>query len=485
MRQWLSYSLLFLAALAPRLYRLGAQKFWYDEAFTAGVVGLPPLQLAAALAGDVHPPLWYVIEYLTAAALGPTEAALRLPAALAGALAAVLLWAVVRAAGFGERAAWWAAALYIALPTPLYYGREGRMYSLLTCFMLLGCLAVLKRRRAWLAAAALGLLYTHNLGGLYVAALAGAALLSGRGGTVRAAGRDALQQWGPAAGVTVAGFLPWLGVLSHQMQNMTTGGFWLPPLQGLGSALFPLYFVIWGPMLPEVATWHAAALAVALTGFSVMVAGRALVRPRGRVVLAVLVGPPLLALLVSALWRPVYLNRLFVPSGAALLAVWGAGLARFRKSARWAVLAALVPLVLASAGQMYTGEREPASRYIDMISDQAQPGDAVYHMNLASWVVYGYYLPDLPHYVWPQDTTLRVSLSSQTKNAMGVVSKPPDQTGAARLWLLWPESPYTAAAEYDAASTLVARHPSKELIRMDENPLASFSIWLVELEDSP
>ena len=56
--------------------------FWYDEVFTLAVAGLPLGRMFMALAGDVHPPLFYLIEWFNIRLFGP--GALRLPAFLFG-----------------------------------------------------------------------------------------------------------------------------------------------------------------------------------------------------------------------------------------------------------------------------------------------------------------------------------------------------------------------------------------------------------------
>ena len=55
---------LFALGVALRFYGLGAAYLTYDEAFTALIVHRPLPDLFAAAAGDVHPPLSYLIYWL-------------------------------------------------------------------------------------------------------------------------------------------------------------------------------------------------------------------------------------------------------------------------------------------------------------------------------------------------------------------------------------------------------------------------------------
>src|SRR4030042_3827073 len=111
--------LLFLVALVSRLATAGLESLWYDESFTAWLAVLPLDRAMLATAGDVHPPLWYLIEWLTVRALGNSEWALRFPAGVFSALAVVESYYLVKHLA-SERAGLIAAGLLAILPGPLY-----------------------------------------------------------------------------------------------------------------------------------------------------------------------------------------------------------------------------------------------------------------------------------------------------------------------------------------------------------------------------
>ncbi|MFZ2358584.1 MAG: hypothetical protein WA040_04505, partial [Anaerolineae bacterium] len=87
---WLG--LLTLAALALRLWGLGSRALLPDEGSSLYYSQLPLATLLWSLC-DPHPPGYYLL-LRAVAALGQGEAWLRLPSALAGALAVPLTWAV-------------------------------------------------------------------------------------------------------------------------------------------------------------------------------------------------------------------------------------------------------------------------------------------------------------------------------------------------------------------------------------------------------
>src|SRR5690606_16059505 len=57
------YDALFILAFALRVVGMWIPQLWYDENFTLILARLPFDRMIAATAGDVHPPLWYLIEW--------------------------------------------------------------------------------------------------------------------------------------------------------------------------------------------------------------------------------------------------------------------------------------------------------------------------------------------------------------------------------------------------------------------------------------
>jgi mannosyltransferase len=166
---WWPLAALTLLTAVLRLSTLGAQSFWYDEAFTPVHVLHPSLW--ATLRSVVHtentPPLWYAIAWADARVLGTGEVALRLPSALAGIATVPIAWAIGRELT-ARRATAIATAAFVAVnPLLIWYSQEARAYGL---FVALAALAMLCFLRA---------LRTPTRGRMAAFALAGAlALLS-------------------------------------------------------------------------------------------------------------------------------------------------------------------------------------------------------------------------------------------------------------------------------------------------------------------
>ncbi len=213
----LAGSLVALAAIAAvglalRLWRLGEQSFWYDEAQTLFVARFPYAEIVQRA---YRPPLYHFLLHIWSALVPGSEFALRLPSALFGA-AVPLLTYLVAARLYSRRAGLVAAALAAISPTLVFYSQELRMYSLMALeFLLLLYLCsrlMLDRPRSglalWLALwlAEVASLYTHYfaipfLGWLIL--VAAAVLALGRRWRTLAA-------WLAVQVTAAIAFIPWL-----------------------------------------------------------------------------------------------------------------------------------------------------------------------------------------------------------------------------------------------------------------------------------
>jgi len=122
-----------------RLFRLGDQSLWVDEAFSWSGAGIGEPWGVSRYLADVHGPLHGILLHLWARIAGDSEWALRLPSAVFG---VAMVWVVARLAArwLGEETALAAAWLTAGSPFLVWYGQEARNYSML---MLCGCLASL------------------------------------------------------------------------------------------------------------------------------------------------------------------------------------------------------------------------------------------------------------------------------------------------------------------------------------------------------
>ena len=182
---------LLLLALGLNLHGLAADSFWGDEIFTATFANQSPAAVIQWTAGDIHPPLYYLLAggfaRLTVPPESPPSAASdwlwRFPSVLAVVLTVAVTYRLARhLAGLTRHPAplpmAHTAALLLALaPIALKYGQEARMHAL---FMALSALATwlffraMRRPRwpRWLvyAIAITATIYTMYFGFLILAA---------------------------------------------------------------------------------------------------------------------------------------------------------------------------------------------------------------------------------------------------------------------------------------------------------------------------
>jgi mannosyltransferase len=165
-----------LLAAVLRLWRIGHQSFWYDEAFTVTLVHHSPGKMLGLLPQtELTPPLYYCTAWLWARIFGFGEAGLRSLSAVCG----VLLVPVVYGAAaklVSRRAGLVAAALVAFNPLLIWYSQEARSYAMLVLLAALSLLAFAHVREpgcaprwliAWAAAAGLTLA-THYYGVLVI-----------------------------------------------------------------------------------------------------------------------------------------------------------------------------------------------------------------------------------------------------------------------------------------------------------------------------
>ena len=115
------------AGLGLRLWNLGAQSLWFDEAQTLSVATLPLERIAQQA---YRPPLYHYMLHFWAMIANHGEFWLRLPSALLGAATPVAAY-LVAAKLYGRKIGLLAAALAAISPTLIWYSQELRMYSLL------------------------------------------------------------------------------------------------------------------------------------------------------------------------------------------------------------------------------------------------------------------------------------------------------------------------------------------------------------------
>jgi hypothetical protein len=158
-----------IAAAAIRFATIDVQSYWFDEALTAKLVGLPFGDMLSELPHtELTPPLYYVIAWPWLHVVGSHEAALRSLSALFGIAVVPVAYLIGR--DLMSRAAGLAGAALVAFnPLLIWYSQEARPYSLLVLLCALALLFFVRalrrpaaQRELWLWALTASLaLLTH------------------------------------------------------------------------------------------------------------------------------------------------------------------------------------------------------------------------------------------------------------------------------------------------------------------------------------
>lgn len=115
---------------------ISSKALWFDEAYTLGSTTLGFGDMIKAIAGDVHPPLYYVLIWLWARIFGNGLTALRAFSALFAVGLGVLGFTHIRR-DFGRRTGFWFSFLVFASFAVMQYALQIRMYTLAAFFVTL------------------------------------------------------------------------------------------------------------------------------------------------------------------------------------------------------------------------------------------------------------------------------------------------------------------------------------------------------------
>ena len=440
-----------LFAASLRFFRIDAQSYWHDEGNSRALSERSAGDIWLAAAVDIHPPGYYLLLSGWRSVFGESEAALRGLSALAGALAAGVIFDLARRR-FGLVSGLVAGGFMALDPFLVYYGQEARMYALLVLWTVLTfyCADWLEDAPWPLQAtpdrlAALGYvlaltagLYTHYAFGFVVvtqALLILYTLVRGPG----AARWLALTRLGL---LTLSGvfFAPWIPTALHQLST------WPADRNGSGS---PLDLIRWlgfgGTILTSEAQIGLAALGAA---FAFGVVAMLALRPEAaRLARSALVWflVPAISTLALGLLTPSFAKFLVVavPALALLLSVTFDLREQPQDARRWvrpgmvgALLVVVAVTMVTSLNHLYFDPAYARDDYRGIsqyLRDRQVPSDAVILIAPNQIEAFGYYYGSQPGDVTvaPLPTTRPLGVE-QTRAQLEALLE-----GHDRLWVLY------------------------------------------------
>jgi uncharacterized membrane protein len=178
-RIWIAVAIVIALAAGARVWRLDQKNLWLDEGVSWDTARQPLAGLVEQTAGDIHPPLYYVLLKGWMAIAGDSVIALRLLSVGLGTVALLLAFPIARRALSPPLAV--AALAWLGVsPHMVGYAQEARMYAATMVAVLAGAIgwrrwieSGFRRTGALLtviAAATVGL-YLHYFSALFIAAL--------------------------------------------------------------------------------------------------------------------------------------------------------------------------------------------------------------------------------------------------------------------------------------------------------------------------
>ena len=390
--RWMVLILVFAAAL--RLWGLGSESLWLDEALTMQKIAAPLPEFVRHFAGETQTILYFFVENLWCAVAGTSEWAARFPSVVYG-LAAVLGTFLLARALFSPTVGLYAALFMAVNPFAVYYSQEARPYALFLAaavFSLYYVVGVLRdgtrRSRAGYVVSTAVALYSHPLALLLWGVHAAALLMPlGQGQERRRAGRRLAR----VMAISALLFIPQVVLISAQAVAKVLGvsaASWIPvpPLSAIGVTVTQ-YF-----MHPLSAL--AVMLVLAAVVAAVLFKRRRL--PSGLwIPAALLVFFMLAPWIISHLLTPVYVERYTIPALAGFVIALAWALSEMRRWLRAAAVTLLMAFTAVALHGYYTGmDKESWRQTAEAARTLVRPGDLIV-------VTVSYTAPALRYYYDP------------------------------------------------------------------------------------
>jgi mannosyltransferase len=376
---------------ALRLYGLGVQSLWYDEAYSWLNIAATDFWtgLRISLANFVHPPLYYILSR-PFTLLGDSEWVLRLPAVVTGTLALPAIYLLGKHIA-GRRLGLMAALLLALNPFHVWFSREVRNYSLAMLFTLLVVyffLRLLRGKRAWswFTLASAMAFVSHYFCLLLPLAQFGYFLLNFR------RRHRLFRRWVLSMAIAFLPMLVWLIALFAQEEKMI-GIAWIPTPKP-----WSILVTLWNFSLVTIG--HGTVLAaIALPVFALALA-LGLLPSRYRQWLLLWLFAPLVSVTIIswALGRNIYVDRYFIVCLPAYLLLLALG--ALRPSRRWMRVglgAALCIASIAGTARLFVDphlSKEDWRSATAILEASRQPHDLVVLRNAEDIIPVTYYYRD-------------------------------------------------------------------------------------------
>ena len=375
---------------------------WFDEGYSAYLIKGNFGEIWHLTSLDVHPPFYYFLLKIWSLVFGDGLVALRLMSVFFGVISLILIFFLVKH-WFGKKSAALATFLSAISPFLIRYGMEMRMYMVILTIVLtatyLLTLAILKNKKIyWIFYALLVTLgmYTHYFTILiwltqllYLLFIVKLPLF-----------RSPII---PAYLGAILLYLPWAPSLLSQMSSIS-GGFWIPEV----TAVTPLNFLTNVFFFKDAASVTGLLLILALLFFVIyfVVTKKAYQKTGNNTknyfkFLCLLVGfPPIFLILISIIYKPMFVDRYLVPSSILIWTLLGVGLATLAlKNPKPIILSTATAILVLGFSVSSVLTREPDSYVRDIVSAVQNSSEPAPILAGDIWIFFGaniYATPAMP-----------------------------------------------------------------------------------------
>ena len=477
---------IFILALFVRLLGVSSRPIWYDEAFAIlfsekGLSAMLYGTLAPTGAGsaDIHPLGYYSILWLWMKVFGESLVATRVLSIIAGLISVYLIYLIALEALSDPKTARLSMLFAALAPFQIHYAQENRMYSFLAMWLLLATYAYLRASkikdwRWWIlfsVSAALAQ-YTQHLAAFYLFSLALLPVLQKDWRTVRAVILSGV-------GALIL-YLPW-GIQLPAQFSKIQAAYWVerPDI----SKLFTLLLVyITNTPLPDslIAVALGIALMIVIIGLlQTMRYSRQAKAQEGLWFLYLSFAPPIFLFLFSQ-WRPVYIERALLPSGA-IFCIWLAWVVTKTNLPRVTQYALLGLLGIASILGIYehvTYHDFPYGPFkqIDIsLQQRMEPQDVILHSNKLTMLPALFFDRKLPQtFIGDPPGSPTDTLAPATQQVLGIQAESDIQSATRDAKRVWYIIYQRSIEEYQANGSLT--HPDIRYLDSHYN-LISDETW--------
>jgi uncharacterized membrane protein len=384
--RWVAVGVIIVLALVLRIWGLGSESAWIDEAYSIALAKHSILDILKGTAADQHPPLYYLLLHFWLL-MGSGVAYARLLSLLIGMILVIQTLHLGRGMG-GDVIGLGAGLLLAVSPMHVWYSQEARMYILLASLTTAATAALwscLHGRSRWVIYGLYSVLALYTQYFAVFVFLAHAAIVVAWVWIKR--DRQILFHWGIAMFCVGLSFLPWLPTALYQTKYHTMSWIASPHVNDVRDTLVRLLYGVSIFAFSDILRWVGTGIlgilfAWAVTRFRLQ--GNE--KQWGFGFLAAWAWIPFIAITVVSVAYPVFQFKQFLIVLVPIL-LWSVWAAR-NLPRLWGVALFASLLILASVSVIYqqvTLSKDDWRGAAIYIQDHAEPGDIVYGNPAASF----------------------------------------------------------------------------------------------------